>query len=194
MGISKIPLTFATEKDRKEGNGCRSLFIYPESTLFSPEEMNNESQLSTITGMLEGVLANHPDIFLVQVRIKPTNNIKVFIDTDEGISIDSCIRVNRQLYKAIEESGQYPEGDFSLEVSSPGIGEPILLNRQYRKNTGRFFIVTLQDEKKVEGTLTEATEDGIVLEEIKGKGKKQETITHSILFEQIKKAVVEVKF
>ena len=29
FGIYKIPLTFATEKDRKEGNGIRSLFIYP---------------------------------------------------------------------------------------------------------------------------------------------------------------------
>lgn len=156
--------------------------------------MNQESQLSEINSLLEGVLASHPDIFLVQLRIKPTHNIKVFIDTDEGISIDNCIRVNRQLYKAIEESGLFPEGDFSLEVSSPGIGEPILLNRQYHKNTGRFFVVTLQDDRKLEGTLTGVTEDGIVLEEIKGKGKKQETVLHSILFEQVKKAVVEVKF
>jgi ribosome maturation factor RimP len=52
----------------------------------------------------------------------------------------------------------------------------------------------LNDDRKIEGTLTIATDDGIVLEEIKGKGKKQETLTHSILFEQVKKAVVEVKF
>lgn len=156
--------------------------------------MNNDTQLSIINGLLEGILENHPDIFLVQVRIKPTNNIKVFIDTNEGISIDKCIRVNRQLYKAIEEAAMFPEGDFSLEVSSPGVGEPILLNRQYQKNIGRHFVVTLNDERKLEGTLTTSTGDGIVLEEITGKGKKQETLTHSILFEQIKKAVVEVKF
>ncbi len=156
--------------------------------------MNSDTQLSIINGLVAGVLENHPDIFLVQVRIKPTHNIKVFIDTNEGISIDQCIRVNRQLYKAIEEAGLFAEGDFSLEVSSPGVGEPILLNRQYQKNIGRHFAVTLTDESKIEGTLLTATGDGIVLEEVKGKGKKQEIITHSLLFEQIKKAVVEVKF
>lgn len=156
--------------------------------------MANETQLNIITRLLEGVLADKPMIFLVQVLIKPTNNIKIFIDTDLGISIEECIRVNRQLYKAIEEAGIYPEGDFSLEVSSPGIGEPILLTRQYQKNIGRFFLVTLKDEKKLEGTLKDFSEDGIVLEEVKGKGRKQEIITHSILFDQIKKAVVEVKF
>ena len=98
------------------------------------------------------------------------------------------------MYKAIEGCGEFPEGDFSLEVSSPGVGEPILLNRQYRKNTGRTLSVVLKDERILEGKLTEATEDGIVLEEIKGKGKKQEVILHSLLYEDIKKAVVAIKF
>jgi ribosome maturation factor RimP len=156
--------------------------------------MNNDTQLSMINGLIDGVLGSHPDIFIVQVRLKPANNIKLFIDTNEGISIDKCIRVNRMLYKAIEEAALFPEGDFSLEVSSPGVGEPILLNRQYQKNIGRHFEVTLSDERKFEGTLTSVADDGIVLEEVKGKGKKQETLTHSILFEQIKMAVVGVKF
>jgi ribosome maturation factor RimP len=156
--------------------------------------MSTETPLGIITKFLEQILEEKPEIFLVQVKIKPTNNIKVFIDTDEGISIESCIRVNRPLYKAIEEAGIFEEGDFSLEVSSPGVGEPILLNRQYQKNIGRHFVVTTNEDNKIEGKLMAATDDGIVLEELKGKGKKQETITHSILFDQIKKAVVEVKF
>jgi len=44
---------------------------------------------------------------------------------------------NKQLYKLIEEEGYYPEGDFSLELSSPGIDEPLKLHRQYVKNKGR---------------------------------------------------------
>ena len=143
---------------------------------------------------MEQILADKPEIFLIQVKIKPTNNIKVFIDTDEGITIESCIRVNRQLYKAIEEAQLYPDGDFSLEVSSPGIGEPILLTRQYLKNIGRQMAITLQNDQRLEGLLKDCTDDGIVLEETKGKGKKMEIIPHTILFDEIKKAVVEVKF
>jgi ribosome maturation factor RimP len=180
-----------------EGNGSRSLFICPQGkVLFSSiiRFMASDPQFTAIENLLIQILAEKPEIFLVQIKIKPTNNIKVFIDTDEGITIDRCIRVNRQLYQAIEEAGLYPEGDFSLEVSSPGIGEPILLTRQYRKNIGRHLAVTLKDERKLEGVLTDLSDDGLVLEETRGKGKKLEKVLHTLLFEDIKKAVVEVKF
>ncbi len=150
--------------------------------------------IDKVTGFLEQILMDFPEVFLVQVRIKPTNNIKVFIDTDEGITIEKCIKVNRKLYAAIEEAVMFDEGDFSLEVSSPGIGEPIVLNRQYLKNVGRNFVVTTHDDAKLEGVLKDCTEDGIVLEVTAGKGKKLTTVAHSLLFTEIKKAAVEVKF
>jgi ribosome maturation factor RimP len=148
--------------------------------------MAQDSTIIQVQNMLDKILAESPEVFIVQVKIKPTNNIKIFIDTDTGISIDTCIKINRKLYKAIEESAMFPEGDFSLEVSSPGVGEPILLIRQYKRNVGRNLLVTLQNEQKIEGLLSATTEDGIVLEEVKGKGKKLETISHSILFDDIK--------
>ena len=87
--------------------------------------------------MLNGLLADHPTHFLVDIWIKPTNNIKVFIDADEGIILSLLIEYNRKLYKKLEESGLFPDGDFSLEVSSPGLDEPLKLFRQYKKNVGR---------------------------------------------------------
>jgi ribosome maturation factor RimP len=60
----------------------------------------------------------------VEVKIKPTNNIKVFLDGDQGITIEKCIAVNRALYKQLEESGMFPDGDFSLEVHRPGWTNP----------------------------------------------------------------------
>ena len=71
---------------------------------------------------------------MVEVRIKPTNNIKVYIDGDQGVSIEKLVNYNRKLYKKIEEDGMYPNGDFSLEVSSPGLDEPLKMHRQYQKN------------------------------------------------------------
>jgi ribosome maturation factor RimP len=156
--------------------------------------MAQDSTIILVQNMLDSILTENPEVFIVQVKIKPTNNIKVFIDTDTGISIETCIKINRKLYRAIEEAATFPEGDFSLEVSSPGLGEPILLLRQYKKSVGRHLSVILQNDNKIEGLLATTTDDGIVIEELKGKGKKQETISHSILFDDIKKAVVEVKF
>jgi len=140
------------------------------------------------------LLAGHPTHFLVEVRIKPTNNIKVFIDADEGVILSDLISYNRKLYKQLEESGMYPDGNFSLEVSSPGLDEPLKLFRQYKKNIGRFVDVTLLDSSVIEGKLLEATEDGIVVETETGKGKKKIVKQESVLFDQIKQTKIQVKF
>jgi ribosome maturation factor RimP len=143
-----------------------------------------------VTRMLEA----QPSHFLVEVRIKPTNNIKVFIDADEGMPLSALVDYNRKLYKQLEESGMYPDGNFSLEVSSPGLDEPLKNGRQYTKNIGRFVEVTLNDGTRREGKLTAATGEGIVVEWEEGKGKKKETKTETILFENIKSTKVQVKF
>jgi ribosome maturation factor RimP len=156
--------------------------------------MNNETLIELVEEKLKGLLESHPTHFLVEVRVKPTNNIKIFIDADEGILLSTLIEYNRKLYKLMEESNLFPEGDFSLEVSSPGLDEPLKINRQYKKNVGRYVEVLLQDSIKKEGKLVEATEDGLIIETETGKGKKKEIKQETILFTDIKSTKVQVKF
>jgi ribosome maturation factor RimP len=170
--------------------------------------MNSEAQIQALEHKVEALISTEPDLFLVEVRIKPTNNIKVFIDGDQGVSIDKLVRYNRSLYKQIEEEGLFPNGDFSLEVSSPGLDEPIKLHRQYIKNIGRFVEVTLNDGSKIEGKLIGSTETDLLVEETKarltnnnknkeagqGKGKKTETVQHTISFDNIKTTKIQIKF
>ena len=156
--------------------------------------MQAEDQIRIIGEKVNSILANHPSHFLVEVRIKPTNNVKVFIDADEGVILSELIEYNRKLYKQLEESAMFPDGDFSLEVSSPGLDEPLKLFRQYKKNIGRFVDIALKDSAKKEGKLIDATEDGVVIETETGKGKKKETQQESILFDQIKNTKIQVKF
>jgi len=153
-----------------------------------------ETQIQLIEEKIKALLINHPGHFLVEVRIKPTNNIKVFIDADEGVNLSHLIEYNRKLYREIEESAWYPDGNFSLEVSSPGLDEPLKLQRQYKKNTGRYVEVTLQDGRRKEGKLIEVTEDGIIVEWEEGKGKKKQTKQETILFDQIKTTKIQIKF
>jgi ribosome maturation factor RimP len=94
----------------------------------------------------------------------------------------------------MEEAAWFPEGDFSLEVSSPGIDEPLLLNRQYVKNIGRKVEVTLIDESLKEGVLKTVTEKDILLEWTEGKGKKAAVQELLIPFEQIKTTIVQIQF
>ncbi|HZF66084.1 MAG TPA: ribosome maturation factor, partial [Chitinophagaceae bacterium] len=107
-----------------------------------------QTDKEAIEQKIHSLLEKNPSHFLVEIRIKPTNNVKVFIDADEGINLQVLINYNRSLYKLIEESGMFPGGDFSLEVSSPGLDEPLKIHRQYKKNIGRYLDVTLMDSSK----------------------------------------------
>jgi ribosome maturation factor RimP len=151
-----------------------------------------EAQVNTIQALLQPLL--EADIFLVDIKIKPTNNIKIYLDADSGLSIEKCIKINRALYKQVEEKAIYPNGDFSLEISSPGIDEPLKLLRQYQKNIGRHVEMVLKDGKKEEGKLLEVTEQSITIEQTEGKGKKAITRNTVINSADIKQTTVLVKF
>ena len=58
--------------------------------------MSNET-IKTVEGMVQSLLEGQTDYFLVEVRVKPTNNIRVYIDGDQGISIEKCVQINRGL-------------------------------------------------------------------------------------------------
>jgi len=144
--------------------------------------------------MIVGLLADQPQYFLVDLKIKPTNNIKLFLDGDQGITIEKCISINRALYKQLEESGLFPNDDFSLEVSSPGLDEPLKLHRQYLKNKGRLVEILLKDGRKIEGKLLEVNESYLVVEETKGKNKKKEILQHQFLLNDIKSTKLQIVF
>jgi ribosome maturation factor RimP len=156
--------------------------------------MQTETIIDTVEQRVNQLLKGHPTHFLVEVRIKPTNNIKVFIDADEGIMLSTLIDYNRKLYKELEESSLFPDGNFSLEVSSPGLDEPLKKQRQYKKNVGRFVHITRNDSAVVEGKLLEANEDGVIVETETGKGKKREIKQETVLFTDIKTTKIQVKF
>jgi len=156
--------------------------------------MNIDSQIEAIEQKVRTLISTDPESFLVEVKIRPGNNIKVFIDADKGMSIEKLAQLNRSLYKQIEESGFFPNGDFSLEVSSPGLDEPLKLHRQYLKNVGRNIEVLQKDGVKKEGKLIAVADDWIVVEEEKVNKKQRTTMTHTILFDEIKTTKIQIKF
>ena len=154
--------------------------------------MSTVTAIETVENLIQPLLQE--DVFLVYIKIKPTNNFKIYIDADGGLPLEKCIKINRSLYKQMEEMGLYPDGDFSLEVSSPGIDEPLKLIRQYIKNVGRFIEVVKLDDTRLEGKLLEANEEKISIEITEGKGKKM-TINHlEVPISDIKQTKVQVKF
>ncbi len=136
-----------------------------------------------------------PGQFVVDVVIsarKGPKKVLVILDGDQGVSIDDCANISRALSKLLDEAG-YFEDNYTLEVSTPGVDHPLKFARQYGKHTGRRLKVKTA-ERTIEGKLESVTDEGIVLSEETGTGKKKEIITTAIIFSQIEKAFVLVSF
>ncbi len=146
-----------------------------------------EKIYALVEPMLDGT-----DMFITSIKVKPVNNIKVFIDADSGFAIERSVSIHRRLYHIMEESEMFPGGDFSLEVSSPGIDEPLVQFRQYSKNIGRKVTVTDHEDKDTTGMLTEVTENEITLEVKLPKARVATPVV--IPFANIKKTVVQIIF
>jgi ribosome maturation factor RimP len=199
---SGISITFAMEIiNRRERLPFPSPFYIPEEltnlegfVVRTAKNLKMEQRIQQIEALIDQLIADEPSYFLVSVRIKPGNDIKIFFDGDEGISIEKCVKFNRGLYKLIEEKAWYPEGDFSLEISSPGIEEPLLLHRQYFRNVGRDLEIVFTDNSIKIGTLMAVTAEDILIQTTEGKGKKAVTQQVLIPFNNIKSTTVQIKF
>ncbi|WP_081208635.1 ribosome assembly cofactor RimP [Salegentibacter sediminis] len=146
--------------------------------------------------LLEEALEENNSLFLISLEVNPTNNhISVIIDGDHGVSVNDCIAVSRQ----IEHNLDREEEDFSLEVSSAGVSEPLRLPRQYKKNIGRKLKVKTASET-IEGDLSQATEQDITLNwktrEPKPVGKGKHTVEKEavIPYSEIVEAKVIITF
>ena len=148
-----------------------------------------------ITDLVNKAIAENKSLFLIDLKISPDNNIKVIVDGDEGVVLSECIRISRH----VEHNLDREETDFSLEVSSPDVTDPIVNKRQYNKNLNRLLKVKTND-KSIEGYLIGIDENNITLQwktrEPKpvGKGKRTVVKEKTIPMDEIKQAKVKFTF
>ena len=114
------------------------------------------------------------DLFVIEVRVSPANEIVVTVDSDTQVGIDRCVELSRSIEGALDREQE----DFELTVMSAGIGQPLKMLRQYRKLIGRPVEVILKDGGKIVGNLTDASETSIAVEyeervAVEGKKRKQ---------------------
>lgn len=99
------------------------------------------------------------DMFVVDIKVKTGNNITILLDRDSGIRIDDCIKLTR----FIESQYDREVEDYSLVVSSAGIGQPLKLLRQYLKIIGKEIDVELNDKTVLKAILLAADDEKIVV-------------------------------
>lgn len=154
-----------------------------------------------IRHLAESKLANESQ-FIVDVVISSRQGprkVLILLDGDQGVSIDDCADLSREVAKALDEHN-WIEDNYTLEVSTAGIDQPLKLLRQYKKNIGRRVKIKLKEAAiedgalTLEGALAEVDADKIVLNQDAGSGKKKEVRTREIPFTEIEKTLVMVSF
>ena len=106
---------------------------------------------------------------------EPVINEDGEVELGRGIGVQDCVRVTQQVGAMLDVHDPI-SGEYALEVSSPGIDQPLVLTRQYIKNIDRTLKVQFKDGAEKVGVLQEVIEDGIILlEEPKKKPKKGTT-------------------
>ncbi len=96
--------------------------------------------------------------------------IQLFADTDAGITVTECGEISRELMSRLQEANVI-EGSYRFEVSSPGVGQPLKLLRQFQKNIGRKFRIKYKRENEaivVRGTLESVIDNRLVFREENG--------------------------
>ncbi len=136
------------------------------------------------------------DMFIVELSVKPGNKIEILVDRDSGLALEDCLSVSRHVEGNLDRELE----DYSLDVSSPGVGKPLRLKRQYVKNVGRTVNVKRTDGTIVEGVLVSSDEEKIVVhtrtkEEVEGKkGKKWVERDEEIAFDTISETKIVISF
>jgi len=137
------------------------------------------------------------NMFIVDISVNERNVINVFIDSLDGLTIDQCVSVSRN----VEHNLDREEQDFELHVSSPGLTEGFKVKQQYDKYAGREIeVLTTESSKKLTGKLLEVEEDGILLqtssrEKVEGHKKKQLIVKkHRLKYKEIKTAKAVISF
>jgi len=146
-----------------------------------------------VRALVEEKIADRPELFLVDVKMAG-NKLIVHVDGDEGISIQDCVAISRHVGFHLEEENVIEQA-YNLEVSSPGVGEPLKLVRQYTKNIGRNISIKFKDGQKKEGKLVAVEDQDVLIEEqVKEKGKKAVSVQNKIPFNDILETSVLISF
>ena len=146
-------------------------------------------EINKLVEVVEEHLAGS-DVFIVECQCTPSNEITLVLDADSRVSIDTCVAVSRAVDAVFDRDVE----DFSLTVTSAGIGEPLKLLRQYQKIVGSTMEILLKDGIKILATLDSANEHGITVsydEKVAVEGRKRKELQHivrTLSFEQIKSA------
>lgn len=139
-------------------------------------------------------LLKEMDVELVEITYKKVMqdmHLTLFIDTEEGVTLDDCERVHRAVDALLDELDPTDGEPYVLNVSSPGLDRPLKIEWDFKKNKGKEINVSLFDKcelgKKFVATLDDYDlEKGIVVLSADGKTAELEIKSIALMKPEIK--------
>ncbi len=77
--------------------------------------------------------------------------LRVMVDSDSGVNLDTVAALSREISAALDAAeradGPLTAGEYTLEVTSPGVHRPLTQPRHWRRNAGRLVAVRAGDRE-----------------------------------------------
>ncbi|MFG2593588.1 ribosome maturation factor RimP [Streptomyces sp. NPDC048438] len=118
--------------------------------------------------------------------------LRVIVDSEDGVELDTCAELSRGISQKLDETDAMGEGEYVLEVSSPGADRPLTEHRHYVRATGRLARLTLSEGGELVARILGVDDEGLDLEVPGVKGRKP--TSRRVTFDEIAKARVEIEF
>ncbi|MDN3025244.1 ribosome maturation factor RimP [Streptomyces sp. S.PB5] len=118
--------------------------------------------------------------------------LRVVVDSDSGADLDAVADVSRALSAKLDETDAMGEGEYTLEVGTPGAERPLKEHRHYARAVDRLVKFQLTEGGELVARILEVDDDGLDVEVPGVKGRK--ATSRRLAFSEIDKARVQVEF
>ncbi|MFI8295233.1 ribosome maturation factor RimP [Streptomyces nigra] len=118
--------------------------------------------------------------------------LRVVVDSDTGADLDRVADVSRALSAKLDETDAMGEGEYTLEVGTPGAERLLKEHRHYVRAVDRLVKFELAEGGELEARILKVDDDGLDLEVPGVKGRK--ATSRRLAFPEIEKARVQVEF
>jgi ribosome maturation factor RimP len=92
--------------------------------------------------------------------------LRVYVETENGINVDQCGEISREIGATLDVAN-IPEGEYTLEVSSPGIDRILFNLEQCKKYIGEDVTIGLvsaiEGRRRYKGELLEVQSDSLLI-------------------------------
>ena len=125
------------------------------------------------------ILENYKSLFLTELLFRKNNDVKVFLDGDNGVTLKDCSSINSEIKKKLNQD----EINYSVEIGSCGVDSPLKSVRQFKKNISRKIEITDLNDRRYSGVLTKVSNSSFEINwkerQLKKKGKGKVTVAMS---------------